>query len=139
MAQNYATKYASKIAKAFTLSSLTEPAVNKDFDWVGVEAIKVFGITTQSLTDYNKTATSNRYGTPSELANVVQTMTLNMDRAFSISIDRYTLESTNGATKAGEVLKQQIDEQVVPRFWVAIKRFIVMNILIAGNSNRVMA
>ena len=139
MAVNYATKYESQIAKAFTLGSLTEAAVNKDFNWVGTEAIKIFGITTQALTNYNKSATSNRYGTPSELQNVVQTMTLAKDRAFSISIDKYTLESTNGAIKAGEVLKMEIDEQVTPRFWATIKRFIVKNILIAGNSNRVMA
>lgn len=111
---NYATKYESKIAKAFTLASLTEAAVNKEFNWVGTEAIKVFGVTTQALTDYNKAGTSNRYGTPSELQNVVQTMTLSKDRSFSISIDRYTLESTNGAVKAGEVLKMQIDEQITP-------------------------
>jgi len=114
MAVNYASKYASKIAKAFTLGSLTEAAVNKDFDWAGVNAINVFGLTTQALADYNKSATSNRYGTPSELQNVVQTMTLAKDRSFSISIDKYTLESTNGATKAGEFLKMEIDEQVTP-------------------------
>jgi hypothetical protein len=114
MSVNYATKYASQIAKAFTLGSLTEAGVNKEFDWVGNEAIKVFGITTQALADYNKTATSNRYGTPSELQNVVQTMLLAKDRSFSISIDKYTLESTNGAVKAGEVLKMEIDEQVTP-------------------------
>lgn len=114
MSVNYATKYESKIAKAFTLASLTEAAVNKEFNWVGTEAIKVFGVTTQALTNYNKSATSNRYGTPSELQNVVQTMTLAKDRSFSISIDRYTLESTNGAVKAGEVLKMQISEQIVP-------------------------
>lgn len=111
---NYATKYESQIAKAFTLGSLTEAAVNKDFNWVGTEAIKIFGITTQALTNYNKSATSNRFGTPSELQNVVQTMTLSKDRSFSISIDKYTLESTNGAIKAGEVLKMEIDEQVTP-------------------------
>ena len=114
MAVNYATKYESKIAKAFTLASLTEAAVNKDFKWSGVSAITVFGVTTQALADYNKLLTSNRYGTPSELQNVVQTMTLAKDRSFSISIDRYTLESTNGAVKAGEVLKMQIDEQITP-------------------------
>ena len=114
MSVNYATKYESAIAKAFTLGSLTEAAVNKNFSWVGSEAIKVFGITTQALADYNKSATSNRFGTPSELQNVVQTMLLAKDRAFSISIDRATLDDTNGAVKAGEVLKQEIDEQITP-------------------------
>lgn len=114
MAVNYATKYESAIEKIFVLKSLTEAAVNKKFSWVGSEAIKVFGITTQALADYNKTATSNRYGTPSELQNVVQTMLLKKDRAFSISIDRATLDDTNGAIKAGETLKDEINEQVIP-------------------------
>jgi hypothetical protein len=114
MAVNYATKYESKIAKAFTLGSLTEAGINKDFNWAGVSAINVFGITTQSLNTYNKSATSNRYGTPAELQNVVQTMTLANDKSFSISIDRYTLESSNGAITAGTVLKMEIDEQVTP-------------------------
>lgn len=114
MAVNYATKYESSIEKIFVLKSLTEAAVNKKFSWVGNEAIKVFGITTQALADYNKSATSNRYGTPSELQNVVQTMLLTKDRSFSISIDRATLDDTNGAVKAGEVLKDEINEQVIP-------------------------
>jgi N4-gp56 family major capsid protein len=114
MAVNLATKYESKIAEAFTLTSLTEAAVNKDFSWLGSEAIKVFGITTQALTNYNRTATSNRFGTPAELQNVVQTMLVNMDRAFSISIDSATIDSTNGAIQAGKVLKMQIAEQVTP-------------------------
>lgn len=114
MAVNYATKYEGSIEKIFTLKSLTEAAVNKKFSWVGNEAIKVFGITTQALADYNKLATANRYGTPSELQNVVQTMLLTKDRSFSISIDRATLDDTNGAVKAGEVLKDEINEQVIP-------------------------
>lgn len=114
MSVNYATKYESSIAKAFTLESLTNAAVNKQFTWLGSEAIKVFGITTQALADYDKSATSNRYGTPSELQNVVQTMLLDKDRSFSISIDRATLDDTNGAVKAAEVLAMEIAEQVVP-------------------------
>lgn len=137
MAVNYATKYASQIAKTFTLGSLTEAGVNKDFDWVGNEAIKVFGITTQALGNYNKSATSNRYGTPSELQNVVQTMLLANDKSFSISIDKYTLESTNGAVKAGEVLKMEIDEQITPT--IDTYRLGVMSTAAIANSNYAIA
>lgn len=114
MAVNLATKYESAIERVLTLTSVTEPAVNKKYSWVGSEAIKVFGITTQALADYNRLATSNRYGTPAELQNVVQTMLLAKDRGFSIVIDQSTLDDTNGAIKAGEVLKSQIEEQVTP-------------------------
>lgn len=113
MSVSYASKYESKIQKAFTLGSLTESAVNKNFTWLGNEAIKIFSITTQALEDYTVTG-SNRYGTPTELQNKVQTMLLANDRSFSITIDQATLDDTNGAIKAGEVLKMQIDEQITP-------------------------
>lgn len=133
MAVNYATKYESAIAKAFTLGSLTEAGINKDFSWVGSEAIKVFGITTQALADYDKTASSNRFGTPSELQNVVQTMLLDKDRAFSITIDRATLDDTNGAIKAGEALKLEINEQLTPE--IDIYRINKMYLSAVANSN----
>lgn len=133
MAVNYATKYERAIAKAFTLGSLTEAGINKGFSWVGNEAIKVFGITTQALSDYDKTASSNRFGTPTELQNVVQTMLLDKDRAFSITIDRATLDDTNGAIKAGEALKLEIDEQVTPE--IDIYRINKMYLSAVSNSN----
>ena len=114
MAVNYAAKYESKIQKAFTLGSMTEAAVNKNYSWEGVNTINVYTLTTQALNDYNKSATSNRYGTPSELQNSVQTMLITQDKSFSTSIDRKTLQDTNGATKAGEFLKLQIDEKITP-------------------------
>ena len=113
MATNYATKYAGQIQKIFVLGSLTESAVNKNFSWVGVNAINVFSITTQALEDYTVTG-SNRYGTPTELQNEVQTMLLAKDRSFSTTIDQMTLDDTNGAIKVGEFLKTEIDEQITP-------------------------
>jgi N4-gp56 family major capsid protein len=114
MAINYAAKYESQIQKAFTLKSLTESAVNKNYSWEGVNTINVYSLTTQALNDYDATATSNRYGTPSELQNSVQTMLIANDKSFSTSIDRKTLQDTNGATKAAEFLKLEIDEQITP-------------------------
>ena len=113
MAVNYASKYESKIQKIFTLGSLTEAAVNKNYKWAGVNSISIFSLTTQALGDYTKTG-SNRYGTPTELENEVQDMLLTKDRSFSTTIDQATLDDTNGAVKAGEFLRLEIDEQVTP-------------------------
>jgi len=110
---NYASKYEGAIQKKFTLGSLTEAAVNKNYTWSGVNTINVFSLTTQALGNYTKTGT-NRYGTPTELANEVQTMLLTKDRSFSTTIDQATLDDTNGATKVGEYLKLEIDEQIIP-------------------------
>jgi len=129
---NYASKYAGQIQKAFVLGSLTESAVNKNFSWAGQQAINVFSLTTQALEDYTVTGT-NRYGTPTELSNEVQTMTLTKDRSFSTTIDQMTLDDTNGATKVGEFLKLQIDEQITPE--IDAYRLDVMQDAAIGNGS----
>ena len=41
MAQNYAEKYSSKVDERFTLASLTNAAINSDYDFVGVNAVNI--------------------------------------------------------------------------------------------------
>ena len=52
MAINYASKYAKKVAERFNLKSLTQAAVNRDYEWAGVDTINVYSIPTVALTDY---------------------------------------------------------------------------------------
>lgn len=71
MAINYADKYAQQIDERFNLGALTGGAVNNDYDWIGVETVKVFSVPTVAMGDYSTTGT-NRYGDPTELGNEVQ-------------------------------------------------------------------
>ena len=71
MAINYASKYAQKIDEKFSKEALTDNAVNKDYDFVGVKTVNVYSIPTAPMNDYSRTGES-RYGTPSELQNTVQ-------------------------------------------------------------------
>lgn len=113
MAVNLANKYSKKVDERFKLKSLTEVGVNKDYDWVGVNAINVYSIPTVDMNDYIATGT-NRYGTAAELDNTIQTMTLTKDRSFTFTIDRKNYQDTQMVMEAGKALARQIDEVIVP-------------------------
>lgn len=111
---NYADKYSTKVDEAFALESKTNGAVNNDYDFTGVNTVNVYSIPTTPLTDYNIEAVGSRYGNPTELQDVKQTLVLQKDRSFSFVIDRKNLEDTMGVKSAGEALARQIREQVIP-------------------------
>lgn len=113
MAINYATKFASKVDERFTLKSISKAFTNTDYEWNGVDTIKVYSIPTVALTDYTLSGIA-RYGTPADLQNEVQTMLLTKDRAFSIVIDSKSNDDTNGAMDAGKAMSRQMDEVITP-------------------------
>ena len=113
MAINYASKYAQKIDERFSIGALTEPAVNKDYDFSGVKTVNVYSIPTVAMTDYQRTG-SSRYGTASELQNTVQELTLSKDRSFTFTIDKGNYNETQMANAAGTSLQRQIDEVIIP-------------------------
>ncbi|WP_235427083.1 N4-gp56 family major capsid protein [Cohnella kolymensis] len=110
---NLAAKYEKKVDDRFKLKSVTESAVNREYDWTGVDTIKIYSIPTVAMNNYTKTGTS-RYGTPAELDNTVQTMLLTRDRSFTFTIDRANTQDTQGVMEAGKALARQIDEVIVP-------------------------
>ncbi len=114
MAINYASKYAQKIDEKFTRESLTSSAVNSDYDFVGVKTVNVYTVPTAEMNDYNINGASSRYGTPSELQNTVQEMTMTKDRSFTFTIDRGTYNDTQMANAAGAALQRQLREVVIP-------------------------
>jgi hypothetical protein len=61
MAINYALKYSGKVAEHFRQQSLTEIAMNRDYDFIGAQSVRVYSIPTVPLTDYTRAGTS-RYG-----------------------------------------------------------------------------
>lgn len=113
MAVNLASKYEKKVDERFKLKSLTEAAVNHEYDWAGVDTINVYSIPTVQMNDYVKSGTS-RYGTATELDNTVQTMKLTRDRSFTFTIDRGNYQDTQMTMQAGKALARQVDEVIVP-------------------------
>lgn len=113
MAIEYAAKYSGKVDERFTIASLTNQAVNNDYDFVDVNVVKVYSVPTVELGDYTTEGTS-RYGTPEDLGNSVQTLTLSQDKAFTFVIDRKAEDDTMGAMQAGRALRRQVDEVIIP-------------------------
>lgn len=113
MAVNYAEKYSSKVDERFSIASLTDNALNTDYDFVGVNAVNVYSIPTVALGNYTMEG-SSRYGTPSELQDTKQTMTLSQDKAFTFTLDKRNEEDSAGAKSAGAALRRQIDEVIIP-------------------------
>ena len=98
MATNYTTKYDSKIAERFHLGSLTDSAAGNDYSFVGAKTIKVYSVDTVLLTDFDRTAGSNRFGAVTNLGDTVQEMTCTQDKGFTFAID------------AGDMSDQAIDK-----------------------------
>ena len=113
MAVNYAAKYSQQVDERFKLGALTSSLVNYAFEWLGVSTVKVYSMPTAAMGDYT-TDGASRYGTPEELGNEVQEMTLAKDRAFTFTIDKKSEDDTMGTMEAGAALRRQIDEVVIP-------------------------
>lgn len=113
MAINYASKYAQKIDERFSREALTGAAVNNDYDFVGTKTVNVYSVPTAQMNDYTRTG-SSRYGTPEELENTVQELTLSKDRSFTFTIDRGNYSDTQMSNAAGAALQRQLREVVIP-------------------------
>lgn len=113
MAINLHDKYASQIQEKFTRESLIKGALSGNYDFTGVKTVKIVTPLTVPMNDYTRSG-SNRYGTPKEMEDVVQEMTLTQDKSFSITIDKGNNADQNGVKAAGKMLALQIAEQAVP-------------------------
>ena len=113
MAINLASKYSNKVVERYQQKSLTDKGLNKDYDWTGVKTVTVYTIPTVALADYTRTGTS-RYGTPTELEDTKQDLTITKDRSFSITIDKGNAGEQMNIKEAGKVLARQIDEVISP-------------------------
>jgi N4-gp56 family major capsid protein len=113
MALNYAEKYSAQIDERFKQGSITAPAINNNYDFVGVKTVKVYSIPTADMNDYTRTGAS-RYGTPTDLQDSIQEMTLSKDRAFTFTIDRGDNLDQMMIKDAGAALQRQLDEVVIP-------------------------
>ncbi len=116
MAINLASKYSEKIASYFTSQSIMKGMGNNDYSFEGVKTVRVYTPLTQELRDYDRTASANRYGTPQEMQDVVQELTLGEDKSFSIAIDKGNNEEQMGVKNGMKMLRLQIDERVAPAY-----------------------
>jgi len=113
MAINLATKYAGSAAERFSQQSITQGAFCDDFEFTGVATLKVYSVDTVPLGSYSRSGTA-RYGTPAELGDSVQELTMSQDKAFTFVIDKGNDAEQMNVKGAAKCLRREIDEQVTP-------------------------
>ena len=114
MAVNLAEKYADKLDQQFTAGSYTDRYVNKKYSFDGVKTVNVYTVTTVAPSNYSRTNTGDRFGGNNELQDIYTPYTLNNDKSFKLVIDRGNYEQQALAKKAGEVMRAEMEEQVIP-------------------------
>ena len=114
MAVNLAIKYASQLDQLWTHASYTDSWVNKKYSFDGAETVRVYTVTSVAPGDYSRTSTGDRFGGNNELQDTIATYQIKNDKSFKIAIDRGNYEQGMRAKKAGEVMRIQMNEQVIP-------------------------
>ena len=120
---NLAAKYSPKVVDKFYLDSVILGKTTKEYDWDGVNSIKVWTVNTYAPTDYTRPSNDNaisgahaRYGYTYEVADTIQTMTLTQDKAVSLSVDKGNNTQQMLIKNAGKVMNLEMREQFIPLF-----------------------
>lgn len=113
--KNLASKYSKQVDERFHRESQAMMALNNNYEFTGVETVKVYSIPVVAMTDYKRSG-ANRYGTPNDLTRNVQTMTVTRDRAFTFIIDKGDKIQSQMVSDAGKALSRQLREVCVPEF-----------------------
>ena len=87
MAQNFAQMFAQKIDERFSRESQAYMALNNDYKFTGVKTVNVYSVPTVKMNDYTRSG-ANRYGTPTDLQDTMQELTMTQDRSFTFIIDK---------------------------------------------------
>jgi hypothetical protein len=127
MAINSATKFSEKTSDLLFTERKTKLVTNQDFGWDGVESIKIYTLTDPTIGNYTATG-ANRYGTPTEVEDTLQTFTLSRDRAWTKTIDKSNYQDTMMVRKPGKYLAQATRNILVPE----IDTYIIAAIVTAG-------
>lgn len=115
MAINLASKYSKQIQTAYVRESLVAGRLSNNYDFSGVKTVVVYTPTTVAMNDYNRSGT-NRYGTPTEMEDTKQELTMTQDKSFALTIDKGNNDDQMNIKAAGKMLRLQMAERAVPLF-----------------------
>ncbi len=112
---NLAKQYAKEVDERFSRVSQADLALNHSYKFNGVQTVCVYSLPVVAMTDYKREG-SNRYGTPEDLGNSVQELTVSRDRAFTFVIDKGDNTQSQLTADAGRALSRQLREVCVPEY-----------------------
>lgn len=108
-----ATKYSTKVDEKFQREALMQLVTNQDYDWEGVETVKVYSVPVVDTHNYKRSG-SNRYGNPDELGNETQTLTIRRDRGWTFTIDKLNKTQSMMVMDAGKAVSRQTSLKTIP-------------------------
>jgi len=111
---NLKSKYADKLTNAFDYSSVISGKTSTEYKMDGSEEIQLLSLITQAMSDYNRNASANRFGTPAEQEDMIQRIKLDKDRSFSIAVDKGNFIEGNYLKTAGAVVEDEMNDVVAP-------------------------
>lgn len=112
---NLAKQYAKEVDERFSKVSQADLALNHSYKFSGVQTVCVYTMPVVPMVDYKREG-ANRYGTPADLGNSVQEMTVAKDRAFTFVIDKGDNNQSQLSADAGRALSRQLREVCVPEY-----------------------
>ena len=112
---NLYTDMQTKMDKEFESESYTEALTNKDWEWDGVETIKIPTTTHFKLNDYDLTQDyTQRTGPVQQIYDEINSYTVRRKRAFHGEIDEVPSMDQKFIRKMATALKETVDEELVP-------------------------
>lgn len=116
MAVNLSSKSCKQVIQGAALkNSVLHGVLREDIDFVGVKTVEVHTLVTQAMNDYARSG-ANRYGTPQEVEDLVQELTLTKDRSFSATIDKGNAKDSAYQRTASKFLEAQMAERAIPEY-----------------------
>lgn len=113
MTVNLHEKYSKQVADKFYKESIILGKTSNEWKPDGVKSIILTTITTYASNAYSRSG-SNRYGTPKDVEDTQQTLSMTQDRGVSLIIDKGDYKQSNYLKKVGHVIKLEMREQLIP-------------------------
>ena len=116
MSINLLTTYAKQIDQKLVSERFTGTRAKGEVRIIDAKAgvVEVLTPLSQSLSDYDKTDSSDRYGGITEMEDLKTVYTVQNDKSFKIGLDKANTHDQGNLKNASKMLKLQLKEQVAP-------------------------
>ena len=114
MAINLAAKFAPKTSELLYTERKTQLVTNNDYDFDGVDTVKIYTLTDPTIGNYDPSGSANRYGNPTEVEDTLQTFTLSRDRSWTKTIDKSNMQDSMKVRSAAKYLAQATRNVLAP-------------------------
>lgn len=105
--------YSKQIADRFTADSYVKGNTSNDYSFDGLKSLNITTFKTIPVTNYTRSGLL-RFGTPTEVEDFIQTLTMTQDKAWTATIDKGNASDQQYIKEAGKVMKMQSEEVTGP-------------------------